>query len=505
MYRIGIDIGGTNTDAVLVDEHNFILKTAKNKTSKDICRGFIEAVKAVCSDNKLITSVLAGTTHAINALLQAKNLSKVGSLRLAGHFPNTIPICSNWPEKLKQAIFIGEETIHGGYNCDGSFITPLNEYMARKAIEKLLINGAEGIAVTGAFSSLYPEQELQIKRWILEDMGSDFPVTLSHEIGGMGFIERENATILNTALKKHLHKGFKDLKITLQEIGLTCPLLITKNDGTLMSLEEAMNYPVLTLAAGPKNSFMGAAKLAGLSEVVVADIGGTSTDIGVVLNGFTRQSYKSSTIAGVEIGFAIPDMISIGLGGGSHVDICDATINIGPLSLGNTLLQKTKSLGGTQLTLTDAAIAQGILTLPNASICMEKNLADQVLRKTFDRIYSLYEKMAGFRTNLPLVIVGGGASLFPKSFFSDNVFIPKYSESANAYGAALSEIGVNLNKIISLDENRDRLLSQLEEEALELAKNRGASSPRIIERQVIPYYYAPRNMARVVITAAGGF
>ncbi|MBA4696091.1 MAG: hydantoinase/oxoprolinase family protein [Legionella sp.] len=505
MYRIGIDIGGTNTDAVLVSSDNKILHTAKTKTTVDICSGFTKSISAVLSENKeLISSVFAGTTHAINALLQAKDLSKVGVLRLAGHLPNTIPACFNWPVTLKNALFAASKTLPGGFNCDGSEITPLSKEITRNAINELMAAGAEGFCVTGAFSPLYPQQELQVRQWIQDLLGSHLPITLSHEIGGMGFIERENAAILNTALKNHLQKGFRDLKSALHAIDLSCPLLITKNDGTLMSLEEAMNFPVLTLAAGPKNSFIGGARLSGLSDVVVADIGGTSTDVGVVLNGFTRQSYKTTKIAGVEIGFAMPDFISIGLGGGSYLSMNDSKINIGPLSLGNTLLQKSKSFGGQQLTLTDAAIADGTLHIPNALKCIDKDTGGKVLRQAYEQILNLYQKMAGFRKNLPLIIVGGGASLLPKSLLDEHIFIPQHAESANAFGAALSEVGVSIQKIISLN-NKEAILEQLEEEALTAATKRGASSPRIIERQVIPYYYAPQNIARAVITAAGSF
>lgn len=501
MYKIGVDIGGTNTDAVLVDKNCKIINAKKTPTTPDIVTGFINAIESVIDVHKNVSHIIAGTTHALNALLEAKNLTKIGVLRLAGYQPSTIPVCFDWPHTLKTALLSGSKTVSGGFQCNGSEITSLDEFEIRSAIEELVNLGAKGISVSGVFSSLYPEQELQVKRWIEQDQGCNFPVTISSEIGGMGLIERENAAILNVALQNNLYFGFKDLQLALQKIGLNCPLLISKNDGTVMTLDEAIKYPVLTLAAGPKNSFVGGAKLAGFNNAVVLDIGGTSTDVGVIIDGFVRRSYKTASIAGVKPGFSMPDVISIGLGGGSYVSL-DSDIEVGPLSVGNLLQEKAKSFGGNQLTLTDAAIALGNFKLPGTTKVIHQDLAVKILNKSYAMCYEMYKKMSGSNLTLPFVMVGGGANLFYNYHKNQQFIIPQYSGSANAYGAALSEIGSTINTIIKLDD-REKQLLKLEQQTLDDAKSRGAKNPRIVERQILPYHYAPEKIARVIMTAAG--
>lgn len=502
MYKIGVDIGGTNTDTVLVDSFNNIIKTAKTPTTQDIVTGFTKAIEAVIGTNKNISKVIAGTTHALNSILQAKSLTKIGVLRLAGYDLNAIPVCFNWPEKLKNTILAASKTVSGGYECDGMPITPLKEKEIRSAIADLVNNGAQGISVSGVFASLYPQQELQVKKWIIKDLGADFPVTLSSEIGGMGLIERENASILNVALQKNLYLGFRDLQTALEKIGLkNCELLISKNDGTVMSVDEAIKYPVLTLASGPKNSFVGGSKLAGLNNAVVVDVGGTSTDVGVIIDGFTRRSYKAACIAEVNLGFSMPDVTSIALGGGSHVSL-EKDLTIGPLSVGNHLLEQSQSFGGQQLTLCDAAISLGNFCPPKAIQVLNKDTALKILTQAYRKLYNICQKMSGSNTELPFIMVGGGAALFSGNVNQKNFIIPKNCASANAYGAALSEIGATINTIIELN-NREKLLEELKQQVLQKARSRGAQNPRIVELEILPYHYAPQKIARVIITAAG--
>src|SRR4051794_11860957 len=118
MYKIGVDIGGTNTDAVLIDPNHQIIKSHKTATTSEIVKGFETALREVWRSDDPIAGVFVGTTHAINALLEAKNLYRVGLIRLAGHQPQMIPPGFGWPERLKSAVLAGYRTVHGGYECD---------------------------------------------------------------------------------------------------------------------------------------------------------------------------------------------------------------------------------------------------------------------------------------------------------------------------------------------------------------------------------------------------
>ena len=105
----------------------------------------------------------------------------------------------------------------------------------------------------------------------------------------------------------------------IAELGITAPLYLTQNDGTLMSAEFAERYPVLTFASGPTNSMRGAAFLSGLKDAMVVDIGGTTADVGALTHGFPREASVAVDIGGVRTNFRMPDVYSFGLGGGSHV------------------------------------------------------------------------------------------------------------------------------------------------------------------------------------------
>ena len=123
--------------------------------------------------------------------------------------------------------------------------------------------------------------------------------------------------MLNSALKNVIATGFASIEDVLKQLNLKASLWLTQNNGSLLSLSEALEFPIKTIGAGPTNSFMGASRLCGINEAIVVDIGGTSTDIGIVEGGYARSSLQAAAIGGVALHFAMPDMISLALGGGS--------------------------------------------------------------------------------------------------------------------------------------------------------------------------------------------
>lgn len=509
-YTIGVDIGGTHTDAVLIDSEGKVLFTTKSATTEDIVSGFSKVLEQLFSGSAIavssIQSIFLGTTHATNAILQKKDLYRVGLLRLAGHNPDSLPPCSDWPEDLKEVLFVGCETVSGGYECHGTPITPLCLVEAKDAIEKLLKMGAESLAVIGVFSPQNGEQELAIKKLVGEYLGESFPLSLSHQVGGVGFIERENSTILNSALKKVMTQGFRELEASCRQLGIDCPLFITQNNGTIIDLTHALEYPVLTISAGPTNSFIGAGRLTGLSDAIIVDIGGTSTDIGLIRKGFPRRSLNTSQVGGVKLNFPMPDVLSIAIGGGSYVNLSNSKPEIGPRSTGKDFRTQSFSFGGNALTLTDVAVKLG-KEIPGA--CKEKvpcthEEAYGVIREALQRIDHEIALLEGEQCMLPILLVGGGAQLLPRDLLGDRHIIPNYANVANAYGAALAEISGVVDRVVSLQQ-RETVLQELQEEAKLAARKRGAdaSTLQIVDLQIIPYHYVPNQMARVVVTAAG--
>ena len=125
-----------------------------------------------------------------------------------------------------------------------------------------------------------------------------------------------------------------------------------------MALEYATRYPILTVASGPANSIRGAAFLSGLQNAVIIDVGGTSTDVGILVNGFPRESAIAVEIGGVRTNFRMPDLISIALGGGTRIQTTDG-LRIGPDSVGYRITEEALVFGGETLTLSDVAVADG--------------------------------------------------------------------------------------------------------------------------------------------------
>ena len=185
------------------------------------------------------------------------------------------------------------------------------------------------------------EHEAEAAALCKEIMGQDVHVSISSEIGSMGLIERENATILNAALHLVAESFTEGFARSLKEMGVTeADVYLSQNDGTLMTMEYARKYPILTIACGPTNSIRGASYLSELKNAIVIDVGGTTTDLGVIAHGFPRESSVAVTIGGVRTNFRMPDVISIGLGGGSIVREKDGTITVGPDSVGFEITKK---------------------------------------------------------------------------------------------------------------------------------------------------------------------
>src|SRR5262249_37872710 len=140
----------------------------------------------------------------------------------------------------------------------------------------------DSVAVSGVFSPVDPSQEQQVGEVLRDVLGDDIPVSYSHEIGSMGLLERGNAAVLNAALVRAASVAANGFRQALSAHGIDAQLFFSQNDGTLMALDYALRYPILTVASGPTNSIRGAAFLSGLKDAIVVDVGGTSTDVGIL-------------------------------------------------------------------------------------------------------------------------------------------------------------------------------------------------------------------------------
>ena len=194
-------------------------------------------------------------------------------------------------------------------------------------------------------------------------------------MGQVGLLERENASILNASILTFAQRTIRGFQKAILALNLTCPLFLTQNDGTLTTAAAAAQLPIRTFASGPTNSMRGAAFLAGLDDhkgaaeqrksMIVVDIGGTTSDVGVLLpSGFPRQAASFIEVGGVRTNFAMADVQSIGLGGGSIVRVAQTEkgstrVTVGPESVGHNLTRDAKVFGGSVFTSTDLVVASG--------------------------------------------------------------------------------------------------------------------------------------------------
>jgi N-methylhydantoinase A/oxoprolinase/acetone carboxylase beta subunit len=510
-YRIGIDIGGTNTDAVLVNTKGQILASHKEITTVPLEDGAMRAIDALLRQRNILAceveAIFFGTTHATNAILEVKELLGVGLIRLAGHRPDCSP-CYFWPKALREAVLRAYDVIDGGYECNGESISHFSQDQANFAIQRQLLLGVEAFSVVGTFSPLNDEQELMVKEAIQKIAGRDFPVSLSSEIGGIGFLERENATLLNSALKGVIGRGFANLEQSLRTMGLQAALYMVQNDGSILDIKRAIQMPILTIGAGQTNSFIGGSKVAGFDNAIVIDAGGTSTDIGMVVNGLPKRSCHATQIGGVELHFAMPDVLSLAIGGGSIIK--DG--KIGPQSVSCRLKEKALSFGGDTLTFTDLGVLLGIFSLPGASkelVTLSKESAKKLLLQVQEQLISCLRMLQAKESKLPIIIVGGAAELIEAALqnspYEKQAIIPRFAPVSNAYGAALAQVSATIRCILALAKNRDVELEQLKKQALTQAEGNGAEryGLRIAHLEIIPLAYSKEGLAKVSVTALG--
>jgi len=513
--RLGVDVGGTNTDAVIMDADDRVIAKAKVPGTADITSGIVTAIDAVLGtpgvEPQRISHVMLGTTHATNAVLERRNLRRVAVLRIGGPATYSIRPMFGWPRDLVEAVSVGAEIVDGGIEFDGQDLSPLDTDAIARFLGQVG-EQADGVVITSVFAPVSARHELLAAEVVKRELG-DIHTSLSHQIGSIGLLERENATILNGALAGVARDVASAMRDALTAHGLRPVTFFAQNDGTLMSLDQALRYPVLTIGSGPANSVRGAAFLTGISDSLVADVGGTSTDLGVLTSGFPRESAQGVEIGGVRTNFRMPDLVTIALGGGTVVSGDPGDVRIGPRSVGYLIQQEALVFGGTTPTLTDSAVAAGRADLGGAvdggasrtgryrRVLIEAlGRADVMLAEAIDRVKTSKE-------DRPLIAVGGGSILVPDRITGVSEIIrPEHFDAANAVGAAIASVSGQVDRIFHLGpDGRQAVLDEARDEARERAVAAGADpgTVQIIEVEEIPLAYLTSPAVRIRVKAAG--
>lgn len=512
MYKLGIDVGGTNTDAVLIDEKLQVVAEIKHPTTGDIYDGILGALREILEvsgiDRSEIAQAMLGTTQCTNAIVERKNLAPIGIMRIGAPATLGIPPMVDWEEEI-QKIAVESVIVGGGFEYDGKELAAFDEAAARAFFERMK-GKVSSIAISCVFSTVRNDHELAAAKLCREVMGDGVHVSISSEIGSMGLIERENATILNAALYQVAERFTEGFARSLADQGVEhAEVYLSQNDGTLMTMEYARKYPILTIACGPTNSIRGASYLSRKKDAIVIDVGGTTTDLGVIQNGFPRESSIAVTIGGVRTNFRMPDVVSIGLGGGSIVRKCGNQVTVGPDSVGYEITSKAKVFGGNVVTATDIAVRLGMVDIGDKTLVADIEL--EFAQKAMSRIRELVEDgidaMKLSQEDADVVLVGGGSVILPENLAgARSVVRPDYFGTANAIGSAISKVSGTYEQLVNYDEiPREEALARAKEEAAAMAVAAGAipETVEIIDMEDVPLAYYPGNTNRVKIKAAG--
>lgn len=512
--RLGIDVGGTNTDAVILDEEDRLLAKGKTPDTEDVITGIervvSEVVRDAGADPRDITHAMLGTTQVTNAIIERRGLARVAILRLGAPATKAIKPLAAWPEDLRTSVEGTSEILPGGVEYDGRRISDFDEGAVRRAVRKAKEEGIEAFAVTSVFSPVKADDERRAAEIIAEETGDESSISISSEIGSIGFLERENATVLNAAVTRVARRVVSAFEGALERLGIDAQLFLSQNDGTLMSLEYALRYPILTIACGPTNSIRGAAFLSGIGDAIVVDVGGTTTDVGVLGAGFPRESAAAVEIGGVQTNFRMPDLFSVGLGGGSVVreDGSGDGVRIGPDSVGYRVTEEALCFGGTTLTMTDVAVARGMADIGDRD---QVNVTQEMVEGAHKRSVAMFEeavdRMKTSAGEATVIAVGGGSILLPEKLPGvSRVHKPEHFEVANAVGASIAQVSGTVDRIFSLDaSSRDEVMEEARRTAFEEAVRAGADegSLEVVEVEEVPLAYLPGNAVRVKVKAAG--
>ena len=369
--RLGVDVGGTFTDLLLFNEQNGELRLLKTpSTPQDQSIGIMTGISELMAASKIapseINALLHGTTVSTNIVLEEKG-AKVGLL-VTKNFEQVLHLArsqtpgplTGWMIMEKPDPLADLELTRGvseRMSARGDVITPLDENVARQAVQGLIDAGVESITVSLLHSYANPDHERRL-RTIIEEVDAEIPISLSSDIlPEFREYERTLVTVMNAYVGPSMRRYLASFEDKLKAIQFSPHINIVRSDGGLMSVQRASDSPVHTILSGPAGGVSGAAflaKLAGYENALGFDMGGTSTDVSLIQDGKPLISRQTS-LGYYPIKIPSVEVHSVGAGGGSiaHVPMTGA-LRVGPESAGAAPGPACYGKGGEQPTVTDA-------------------------------------------------------------------------------------------------------------------------------------------------------
>lgn len=440
-YIIGIDTGGTYTDAVLLDtdkdvSDGVIRKSKSFTTHEKLEDGIGESLKKLeLTDSEVasIEKVVLSTTLATNAIVESK-IHDVGLILIGGR-----------PTGKLATSFIRE--VRGKVNIKGRVLYDIDKYEVTNAV-KNLEKEVDSIAVSCIASVRNPILEQKVKGIINEI--SDMPVVCGHELASdLGYLERTNTAVINCGLLPIINNFIKAIKKVLDDSGIDAPVFVVKGDGTITKSDVIKNTPVDTVLSGPASSIIGAINLTDKENAIVADMGGTTTDTGVVRNKRVELSPDGAQVGNWKIKIKSAKLYTFGLGGDSKISICGDKIEIGPERIMPACRNGEKGVTPTDIlhcsndfNMWDGdKAAKAVEIQAKAAGCEVPVYLDEVKDAVAKKIN---DNLQQYKTlGLPTLAIGAPAKTWYEitgEKYELELQIPRHYEVANAVGAATAGI-----------------------------------------------------------------
>jgi N-methylhydantoinase A len=410
-YRLGIDIGGTFTDLVLIDPEGSVSTHKVLSTPGDYSRAIVTAIRDMASDGRLrserLAEVIHGTTVCSNAILEGKG-ARTGLLTTRG-FRDTLEIGRMRYPRLYDLTWMKppplverrrRREVVERLDGDGGIVEPLDEASVQEALKLLLHEDVESLAVCLLHSYANPEHEQRVRE-IVATIAPELPISLSCEVlPEIGEYERTSTTVINAYLQPVAGTYLEHLADDLAATGVHAPVRVMQSNGGSMSARAASLRPIHIVESGPAAGVIAALQLArecGLSDVIALDMGGTTAKASIVEGGRLNRAHEYEVAAGLNIGnrlntgagykLRVPaiDIAEVGAGGGSLVTVDAAgAVHVGPESAGALPGPVCYARGGTQPTLSDANLLLGYLNpavLLGGELSLNRALAERVFRE----------------------------------------------------------------------------------------------------------------------------
>lgn len=415
-YRLGVDVGGTFTDLLLIeDETGQTYRSKVPSTPHDPSEAVVDGSRKICEEAGVSPDQIAyfmhGTTVATNAVLEGKG-SRVGLVVTEGYkqvlqvarsyVPGGLAGWIVWPKPEPMAALECTVEAPERISAHGEIVRPLDEDALRQNLQALKKEGIEALTISLINSYLNDAHEKQVAEICAEEF-PDLPISVSSEIlPEMQEYERTLTTVANSAVRPTVARYVKNLRGELRNWGMKGHLNLLRSDGGLMSSEKSEAAPVALLMSGPAGGVSGAlwiAKHAGHQNILTLDMGGTSTDVALIENGQARLRRETS-VGDLTVRASSLDIRTVGAGGGSiaHVPELTKALRVGPESAGAVPGPVAYDRGGDKPTVTDANVVLGYLpeALLGGTFKLDVEGAKKSVQTIADALgIDLYEAAAG--------------------------------------------------------------------------------------------------------------